>query len=123
MLNSPNGPYLFYSLCIAVFILNLIIFLQSGYITVYSIGKWFGLKSKNLVHEDELIEEAQKEDLRRENEAEFRRTMGARAHGESLSSRKSSFYSQQTVSGDSMFSGTSSAKSRFRPGGSEQWQY
>ncbi len=121
ILNSPNGPYFFYSLCIAVFVLNVVVFLQSGYITVYSIGKWFGLKSKNLVHEEELIEEAQKEDIRRENEAEFRRTLGARAYGESMSSRKSSLLARNMVSEDSVYSG-SSTKSRFKPI-SESWHH
>lgn len=79
ILNAPKGPVLFYGLCIAVVLLNVLVFFYSGYISVNSPRKWVGELYSGGATVAEERQAAEKEDERRRDEAEFKRAAARRS--------------------------------------------
>lgn len=121
VLNKKWGPDVFYAVCSGVVLLNVLIFLHSGYISWWTLLKFVGIRESPLT-EDEQRTEAEKEDVRRAKEADFLRNLSKRQYNAGTSRASSSgsfvsgssFYTESgSVNGAGLWTDGRSAKRRY----------
>jgi hypothetical protein len=72
LLNYEHGPEVFWSMCILIFAVNIIAFLQSGYISREKVYLWFNSSSTATPEVEAILEET-----RRDTESRTRRAVAA----------------------------------------------